>query len=169
MTTQEERSDLAKEPLPICDEDRIIPTKLVRIDTCIKERNLAIMEIELQIAGLTYEKECLLKRAKEVHIVEDRNYKIVEIPVYKKNRVIVDVLKNQFGDIYEKVRTNIEHRLQEQHMKDLEKIDTFIPQADVKAVTTDKMVLAKVIPPNTEVEGIVVSLVRKQHGESCSW
>jgi hypothetical protein len=164
MTTQEERSDLTTEPLPIApitDLDREIPTRIARMDAAILDINKNIVLLEQQVRDLRYDKDCLLKRAKEVHIAEDKNYKIVEIPVYKKNRVVVDVLKNQFHDIYEKVRTNIEIRLQENHMKDLERIDTFIPQADVKAVTMDKVVLAKVIPPNTEIEGIVISIVRK--------
>jgi predicted phage-related endonuclease len=161
MTTEGERSELKTELLPVCEADRSIPTELARIDAAILDRNKSIVLIEQEISSMKYDRECLLKRAKEVHVVEDMNYKIVEIPVYKKNRVAVDVLKNQFHDIYEKVRANIETRLQESHMKDLEKIDTFIPQADVKAVTMDKMVLSKVIPPNTEIEGVMVSIVRK--------
>ena len=161
MTTQEERSDLANEPLPICDEDRSIPTRIARMDAAVEDRTLAIKKIEQELVDLAYDKECLLKRAKAVHVVEDAYYKIVEIPIYKKNRVVVDILKRDFKDIYDKVTHNINDKLYQKYQDGVMKMDEFIPQAEVKAVTTDKAVLAKVIPPNTEIEGIEISIVRK--------
>ena len=161
MTTTEERTELVKEPLPICDEDRSIPTRIAELDSQIYAIKLSIGIANEKISGLMFDRESLLKRAKEVHVVEDKQFKIVEIPVYKKNFVRVDILQMEYRDIYDKVMWGIAQKLTEKHNAEFEKYKTFIPQADVKAVTTDKMVLAKVIPPNTEIEGVVVSLVRK--------
>jgi predicted nucleic acid-binding Zn-ribbon protein len=161
MTTEEEYQELKTEPLPISDDDRKIPSRIVHIDSVISILNKEISALEQKVSDLHYDRDCLLKRAKEVNIKEDKHYKIIEIPIYKKNRVVVDILKTQFADIYSRVKNNIEGKLVAKHIADLEKIDSFIAQSEVKAVTSDKAILAKVIPPNTEVEGYEISIVKR--------
>ena len=161
MTTEEEYQELKTEPLPISDDDRKIPSRIVHIDSVISILNKEISALEQKVSDLYYDRDCLLKRAKEVNIKEDKHYKIIEIPIYKKNRVVVDILKTQFADIYSRVKNNIEGKLVAKHIADLEKIDSFIAQSEVKAVTSDKAILAKVIPPNTEVEGYEISIVKR--------
>ena len=161
MTTDEERIDLKTNPIPVSDEDRSIPTQIARIDAAIKNRKETAAFIESEISDLLLSREALLKRADEVHITDDANYKIVRIPVYKKNKVDVQVLKESFKDVYDKVMWNIAKTLTYKHNAEFEKYKTFIPQSEVKAVTTDKIVLAKVIPPNTEIEGYDISIVKR--------
>ena len=161
MSTQEEYQDLKTEPLPINDADREIPSRIRQIDNLIFQFDEEISSLEQKVSYLHYDRDYLLKRAKEVNIKEDKHYKIIEIPIYKKNRVVVDILKTQFADIYSRIKSNIEGKLVAKHIADLEKIDSFIAQSEVKAVTNDKAILAKIIPPNTEVEGYEISIVKR--------
>lgn len=74
MSTEEERKGLKAEPLPICDEDRVIPTKIARINAAIKQQEEYIKACEQTVEKLTLDKNELLKRAAEIGIVEDKEY-----------------------------------------------------------------------------------------------
>lgn len=159
MSTQEERKELKSEPLPVSDEDRVIPTKLARLDAAIKAENECISEHTRRISEMQVERDGLIKRAEECGITQDTAYKIVQIPVYKNNKVDVPCLKRLDIDAYLKILADIRTRALQEANEKIEKANTFIPQDAVKREIKDKAMLAQIIPCNTEIDRMNISIV----------
>jgi len=149
-----------RETLPKSDSDLTIPTKVADLEIHITYLNDQIKILQGEVALAEVDKAALLKRAKEVHVVEDSQYKIVEVPVYPKKRVDVERLK-RYKDKYDLIIQNIRSRIADKADSDLQKADVFISQADVKAVIRDKATLAMVIPEQTNVERWETTIVKK--------
>ena len=151
---------MEKETLPVDDMDKRIPSRVAELDMHIQFLRENRERLNMQIDSAVMDRAFLLKRAKECNITDDGNYKIVEIPVYPKKRVDVTVLK-KYQDKYDLIVANIKSRISDKAAAEITKADTFISQADVKAVIRDKAILAMVIPEPTEVVGYEVSVVKR--------
>jgi hypothetical protein len=150
-----------KEVLPKGPEDEIIPTKIAQIDTHIKFLKDQHEALVRQIVEAECDRNLLISRAKELHITTDANYKIVEIPIYPKKAVDVEALKRLAPDKHALIVANLTSKAQDKIKLQLEKISVFIAQADVKAVISDKVLLAQIIPEPKAPSGYEVSVVRR--------
>lgn len=150
-----------KETLPKGPEDEIIPTRIAAIEEHEKYLQKHIADLNAELSRAASEKDMLLKRAEELGISEDMEYRIVKVPVYPKKRVDVEWLKQNVPDAYDRIVGNILVRIQERAAADRERSAMFIAQADVKAVIRDKSTLAMAIPEPKEPDGFVISIVRK--------
>ena len=150
-----------KETLPKGPEDEIIPTRIAAIEEHEKYLQKHIADLNAELSRAASEKDMLLKRAEELGISEDMEYRIVKVPVYPKKRVDVEWLKQNVPDAYDRIVGNILARIQEKAAADRERSAMFIAQADVKAVIRDKSTLAMAIPEPKEPDGFVISIVRK--------
>lgn len=150
-----------KETLPKGPEDEIIPTRIAAIEEHEKYLQKHIVDLNAELSRAASEKDMLLKRAEELGISEDMEYRIVKVPVYPKKRVDVEWLKQNVPDAYDRIVGNILVRIQERAAADRERSAMFIAQADVKAVIRDKSTLAMAIPEPKEPDGFVISIVRK--------
>lgn len=155
-----ELEDLKSNPLPPDESDLAIPTRIAQIDEHKKFLESQIVALQDSIAQSMVERGELLKRSKELRIFEDANYKIVEIPIYPKKRVDVETLK-KYSDKYQQILSNIASRIKDKAEMESKKAESFISQADVKAVIRDKATLAMVIPEVSEPSGWEISLVKK--------
>lgn len=117
--------------------------------------------MQAEIAQQQIERESLLKRAKECSISEDDNYRLVDVPIYDKKRVNVEILKTNYSDKYERILENIKLRIQDKALSDVAKAANFISQADVKVVIREKEILAIVIPEPTVPIRWEVEVVKK--------
>jgi hypothetical protein len=149
-----------KETLPVDDMDKRIPTRVAELDTHIQFLRENLDRLQMQIDSAVMDRAALLKRAKECSITDDGNYKIVEIPLYPKKRVDVETLK-KYQDKYNLIVANIKSRISDRAAAEITKADTFISQADVKAVIRDKAVLSMVIPEPTEIVGYEINVVKR--------
>ena len=161
MSTAEERIELKTEPLPRGPEDENIPTQIARIDTHMNFLANQLLAIQDQIGSAEVERTALLSRARELHITEDKEYKIVQEPVYPKKQVDVEALKRLAPDKHTLIVANLTSKAQDKIKAQLEKIQVFIAQSDVKAVISDKVLLAQIIPEPKEPIGYKVILVKK--------
>lgn len=151
---------MQKETLPVGDEDRIIPTRIARMDQHIAFLESQRIALEEQIRMAQFDRTELINRAKECHITTDSEYKILEVPVYPKKRVDVEKLK-QYPDKYAMIVQNISVRIRDKVESDIAKAESFISQADVKAVIRDKGILAMVIPEVSEPTGYETKVVKR--------
>lgn len=150
-----------KEILPKGLEDETIPTQIAKIDEHI---NFLREQHEVLIRDLACnesERERLIARAKEVRIFEDAAYKIVEIPVYPKKSVDVEALKRLAPDKHSMIVSNLTAKAQDKIKAQLDKIQVFIAQSDVKAVISDKVLLSQIIPEPTTPSRFDISIVKK--------
>jgi len=149
------------ETLPADDSDLIIPTRLSQIDSDIAfiKDNIANMQEQLQ--SKESDRAMLIKRAQELHITTDKEWKIIECPVYAKKKVDVERLKKLEPERYNQILANIRSRIQDKINGEMDKADGFISQADVKSVIRDKGVLAMVIPEPAEPIGYNFTVVRR--------
>jgi hypothetical protein len=104
-----------------------------------------------EIASVEADRLALFKRAKEINVVMDEHYKIVEVPIYPKKRVDVERLK-RYPEKYALIVQNIQSKIKDKAEMEIRKADVYISQADVKAVVKDKSILAMVIPEQGEPE-----------------
>lgn len=149
------------ETLPADDNDRLIPTRLSVIDSDIKFIKDNIERMQEQLKDKEFDRGALIKRAKELNITTDKEWKIVEVPIYPKKRVDVDKLKKLEPERYLQILSNIKSRLNDKINAEMEKVDTFVSQSDVKSVIRDKAILAMVIPEPKEPVGYEVSVVKR--------
>lgn len=151
----------ALETLPASEIDLIIPSRVAEIDSNIRiiQENLDMLQGRLREMEL--DRDTLLARAKELAITTDAHYTIVEVPVYPKKKVDVEKLKKLEPERYKLILANIRARIQDKINAEIDKAETFISQADVKAVVRDKAILAMVIPEPTEPIGYEVSVVKR--------
>jgi hypothetical protein len=150
-----------KEILPADDSDRIIPTRIAKLDTHIAFLDDQISRLNEEIRNTRIDRDLLISRAKELHITTDKEYKIIEVPVYEKKRVDIEALKRMAADKYALIIANISAKLEDDIAAKKAKAATFISQADVKAVIKDKAVLAQVIPEPKEPSGYNVTVVKR--------
>lgn len=149
------------ETLPVGDEDRIIPTRISKLDIHIKFLNDQLEQINNQIRDTKMDRDLLLKRAKECSITTDSEYKIIEVPIYPKKHVDVETLKRLALEKHEMIVLNLTAKAQDKLKEQMNKIQVSISQADVKnAVITDKGLLAQIIPEPKEPVGYEVSVVK---------
>jgi predicted ATP-grasp superfamily ATP-dependent carboligase len=142
-------------------EDYEIPTQIHDSDEKIKRYYSQISEIQKLISEETVFKNRLLQRAKQFHISNDKNYKIIEIPIYGDRCVDIPRLKQliTFED-YRKILKNIEERLNQKYVEGVKKSEEFISQSDVKAVVKDKVILMQVIVTPSEPERYEISITK---------
>ena len=150
-----------KELVPADENDRLIPTRVFNIDEYITFLYKNKTEIEKQIRDAELDRNTMLVRAKELNIVTDPEYKIVEVPIYAKKKVNVELLKKLEPDRYVQIITNICSRLSDKLRAEQDKVETFISQADVKAVIIDKGLLAQIIPEPSEPIGFETAVVKR--------
>lgn len=108
------------------------------------------------------DRDLLIKRAKEVHVSEDSEYRIVEVPVFAKKTVDVEALKRLAPDKHAMIVSNLTVKAQDKIKAQLDKISVYIAQSDVKAVISDKGLLAQIIPEQTKPTGWEISVVKKK-------
>jgi hypothetical protein len=150
-----------KELLPKGPEDEIIPTRIAKLDEHRKFLQSQVEHLQKEIADCDIDRELLLKRAKEVRIFEDLEYKIVEVPVYPKKHVDVEALKRLAPEKFILIEANLTEKAKDKLKAQMEKIQISIAQADVKAVISDKALLVQIIPEPTTPSGWTVSIVKK--------
>ena len=151
----------ALEKLPALDVDFIIPTRVAELDSNIAVAKDALAMMEGRIREMELDRNTLLVRAKELNITTDAHWKIVECPVYPKKKVDVKKLQQLEPDRYNQILANIRSRIRDKINAEMDKAETFISQADVKAVVRDKAILAMVIPEPTEPTGWTTSVVKR--------
>lgn len=151
----------AVETVPACDIDLIIPTRVAELDSNIRLAKEAIATMEERLHDMEVDRYIMLKRAKELAITTDASYKIIKIPVYAKKRVDVKKLQHLEPDRYKLILANIRARIQDKINAEIDKAETFITQADVKAVVRDKITLSLVIPEPSEPIGYTTSVVKR--------
>jgi hypothetical protein len=150
-----------KETLPRGPEDDVIPTRIAKLNEHRKYLESTIETLKNEISGNDVEIHTLLKRAKELHIAEDLEYKIVEVPHYPNKKVDIDALKRLAPDKHEKIVANLTEIAQDKLKAQMEKIQVSITQDAVKAFIKDKALLAQIIPEQTTPDRYDVSVVRK--------
>lgn len=150
-----------KETLPRGPEDDIIPTRIAKLDEHADFLESQMDALKKEIEMIDVERTMLLNRAKELGITEDFEYKIVQEPVYPKKHVDVEVLKRLANDKYLLIQQNIYSRVQDKVSAEVQKMMTYISQADVKAVIHDKGLLAQIIPEPKEPSGYKTIIVKK--------
>lgn len=150
-----------KETLPRGPEDDIIPTRIAKLDEHADFLESQMDALKKEIEMIDVERTMLLNRAKELGITEDFEYKIVQEPVYPKKHVDVEVLKRLANDKYLLIQQNIYSRVQDKVSAEVQKMMTYISQADVKAVIHDKGLLAQIIPEPKEPDGYKTIIVKK--------
>jgi len=151
-----------KETLPIGDDDLAIPSRVAKLDTHLKFLKDNLQQMEQQIKDEEFDRLQLLKRAKELHISDDGKYKIVEIPVYPKKHVDVEALKRLAPDKFDFINQNLISKAQDKLKEQMNKIQVSIAQADVKAVISNKGLLALIIPEPKEPIGYETSVVKRE-------
>jgi SpoVK/Ycf46/Vps4 family AAA+-type ATPase len=151
----------AVETVPAGDIDLIIPTRVAELDSNIRLAKEAIATMESRLHDMEVDRDIMLKRAKELHISDDSRWKIIKIPLYPKKKVDVAKLKQLAPDRFDQIINNIRARLVDKITAEQAKAESFISQADVKAVIRDKAMLAMVIPEPSEVIGWEVSVVKR--------
>jgi len=148
------------ETLPKSSDDLVIPTKVAKLDLHLKYLKDQQARMNEEIASVELDRAALLKRAKEINVVADEDYKIIEVPIYPKKRVDVERLK-QYPEKYALIVQNIQSRIKDKAEMEIQKADVFISQADVKAVVKNKAMLVMVIPEPTEVERWEAEVVKR--------
>ena len=151
----------AIETLPADDLDLIIPSRVAELDNNLTLARQALATMQSRIAEMESDRMTMLNRAKELNITTDAHWKIVEIPLYAKKKVDVKKLQALEPDRYKLILANIRARIQDKINAEIDKAETFISQADVKAVVRDKAILAMIIPESTEPIGYEISVVRR--------
>ncbi len=160
MTTSEElQSQIV---LPQLESEKTLPTQIHEIDEKIAWLNSEITNITKQISEARIDRDLLIKRAKEIVCLDDGKYKIVEVPVYPKKRVNVEVLKRDYPDKLKRILANIAERIKDKAEQEVLKSENFISQSDVKSVVRDKTALAKIIPEQTEPERYETTVVKRE-------
>ena len=152
---------MEKETLPISELELTIPTQISVIDTDIVFIKKTITDLQAQLSDKESDRNALLARAKEMGITTDKEWKIIEVPIYPKKRVDVEKLKHLEPDRYNQILANIRSRIQDKINAEIDKAAGFISQADVKSVIRDKGILAMVIPEPKEPIGYETSVVRR--------
>lgn len=150
-----------REILPKGPEDMDLPTQIANIDIHLDNLRKARERIEIEEKDCASDRNRLLARAREVRVFEDSSYKIVDIPVYPKKRVDVEVLKRLAPDKHNLIVQNLQSKAMDKLKEQMTKIQISIAQADVRAVISDKVLLAQIIPEPKEPSGWTVSIVRK--------
>lgn len=149
------------ETLPADDNDRLIPTRLSVIDSDIKFIKDNIERMQEQLRGKEFDRGALIKRAKELNITTDKEWKIVEIPIYPDKHVDVEYLKTHYKEKYDLILKIAESRLADKIKKETEKSMGNIIQSDVKAIIRDKVTLSLVIPPQQVPSKYEYSVVKR--------
>jgi hypothetical protein len=103
----------------------------------------------------------LIERARELNITTDKEWKIIEVPVYPKKHVDVEALKRLAPDKFILINQNLVSKAQDKLKEQMNKIQVSIAQSDVKAVVTDKALLAMIIPEPKEPSGYDITVVRR--------
>lgn len=150
-----------KEILPKGPEDETIPSKIHELDMRADFIHDQMDALQRELQENDVERVRLLDRARELNLREDANYKIVEEPIYPKKTVDVEALKRLAPDKHEKIVANLTSKAQDKIKEQLNKINIFIAQADVKAVIADKALLAQIIPEPREPSGWKTVIVKK--------
>lgn len=147
--------------LPKGPEDETIPSKIHELDMRADFIHDQMDALQRELQENDVERVRLLDRARELNLREDANYKIVEEPIYPKKTVDVEALKRLAPDKHEKIVANLTSKAQDKIKEQLNKINIFIAQADVKAVIADKALLAQIIPEPREPSGWKTVIVKK--------
>jgi hypothetical protein len=150
-----------KETLPKGPEDIILPTRIAKQDEHIKFLKSQLDALAREISEAEFDRAAMVARAKDIRVFEDSDYKIVDIPIYPKKHVDVDALKKLAPDKHNLIVQNLQSKAMDKLKEQMNKIQISIAQADVKAVISDKALLAQIIPEPSEPSGWTVSIVKK--------
>jgi len=162
MTTAEEnQSKEVLPPEPMRESEKDLPTQIHNIDEDIKWIDTEIDNLSCRRAGLSLERKEKIARALEITCVDAGSWKIVQVPVYPKSRVDVEYLKKNYEDRYKQIIANISLKITDKAKAEALKAETFISQADVKSVISDKGILALVIPRPTEPDHYNIEVVKR--------
>lgn len=138
-----------KETLPRGAEDDILPTRIAKLDTHMDFLYNQMDALKKEIELCDVERGMLIARANELHISEDKDYKIVLTPIYPKKHVDVEALKRLAPVEHATIVANLTKKAQDKLQEQMQKIQVAISQADVKAVIGSKALLAQIIPEQT--------------------
>ena len=149
------------EVLPRGPEDAIIPSRVSTIDRKIAELREEAARIQCAIGELTLDRAMLLIRAKEVGVTEDAYCKILYIPIYPNRKVDAAVFKAIAPDKFDLACRNVLAKIEDKFKAEKERVGISFTHADVKALISDRAILARVIPEPTTPSGYEVSVVKK--------
>ena len=161
MEPQAEAQSLKTEPLPVSEKEKTIPTQIHTLDIHISLLKENLAHLQAQVNDAESDRRILISKAKEYHITTDSNYKIVEIPLYPKKHVDVELLRTKYEDKYTLIIANKRAQLRDKIESETQKLLDVITQADLKAVVKDKAALAMLIPEPKEPSGFEVNVVRR--------
>jgi len=147
--------------LPADENDLKIPSRVAALDTHIGYLKSQLAQMEQNIADAESDRKDLLKRAKELNITTDDVYKIIESPIYPKKHVDIEALKRLAPEKFALINQNLVSKAEDKLKEQMNKIQVSIAQADVKAVITDKKLLAAIIPEPKDPIGWEVSVVKR--------
>lgn len=151
-----------KEILPKGPEDETIPTQIAKLDQHAEFLTSQLNALQQELSELSGDRERLLARAREVHVYEDPDYRLVDVPVFPKKHVDVEALKRLAPDKHALIINNLTSKAQDKLKEQMAKIQVSVAQSDVKAVISDKALLAQIIPEPTTPIGWNVSVVKKK-------
>ena len=151
-----------KEILPKGPEDETIPTQIAKLDQHAEFLTSQLNALQRELSELSGDRERLLARAREVHVSEDSDYRLVDVPVFPKKHVDVEALKRLAPDKHALIINNLTSKAQDKLKEQMAKIQVSVAQSDVKAVISDKALLAQIIPEPTTPIGWNVSVVKKK-------
>jgi hypothetical protein len=150
-----------KESLPKGTEDMDLPTQIAKVDGHLAFLKTEHDRLAAEEREFESERVRLIARAKEVRVFEDQNYKIIDCPVYQKKHVDVEVLKRLAPDKHNLIVQNLQSKAMDKLKEQMSKIQISIAQADVKAVISDKGLLAQIIPEQSVPIAWTISVVKK--------
>lgn len=155
-----------REVLPKGPEDETIPTKIHELDLRADFIHDQMDALQRELQEMDVERVRLINRARELHICEDMQFKIVEEPIFPKKHVDIEALKCLAPDAYTKIVANLVSKAREKAREKFEeqmaKTSVSVAQADVKAVIASKSLLAQIIPEPKEPSGWRTVIVKKQ-------
>ena len=150
-----------KETLPVGIDDHDLPTRIAKQDEHVKFLREQHEILIRTIAEAEIDRDLLIKRAKEVCILEDDKYKLVDEPVYPKKHVDVEVLKKLCPTEHAQIVANLTAKAQQKLQDQMAKIQVTISQADVKAIIGSKSLLVQIIPEPKEPSYYNTVVVKK--------
>jgi hypothetical protein len=135
MNPQEEAKSLQQDPLPVVDApgDATLPSQIAQIDAQIKVTEEIIRtEMDL-IDELRKHRNELVGRALKLVRLEDARFRIVSIPVYPANHVLVDILRTTYPSEFETICKLQSDELQEK----LKHVGEHVQIGELKSVIKD--------------------------------
>lgn len=150
-----------KEVLPKGKEDENLPTQIHKLDMHADFIHDQLDVLQRELSGIDVERVRLINRARELHITTDKEYKIIDEPVYPKKHVDVEALKRLAPADYDRIVDALTKKAIEKMQEQMQKVQVQIAQSDVKAFIANKAMLAQIIPEPKEPSGYKTIIVKR--------